>query len=166
VIVAFRRLVHRLFGVACVIAATIAGRAQAPPYQTPDWFFFAKYEYNSKENYEPTPHKAVGTIPADVKAMEGKKVAIYGILTPLDFKDGYATRFILIATVDVCGYGVNPRINEWMDVQMVPGQKAKIRNIPGLAPEGTVYGTFSIKEEVDKDGKVLSLYHMVADKIQ
>src|SRR5437588_6044957 len=98
---------------------------QSKEYQTPDWFFCANYEYNHAENYEPTPHKQVGTIPASVKAMDGKKVAIYGILTPLDFNVGYATKFILVATVDVCGYGVNPRINEWMDVQMAPGQKAK-----------------------------------------
>jgi hypothetical protein len=148
-------------------AAKVLAQASAfTTYKTPDWFFFAKFEYNHDENYEVTPHKTTGRIPADILAMDGKKIMIYGILTPLDFDKGYATKFILIATVDVCGYGVTPRINEWMDVQMAPGAKAKVQNAAGLAMEGTVYGTFTIKEVVDKDNKVLVLYHMVADKIQ
>jgi len=147
-------------------ARLVAQTSAFSTYKTPDWFFFAKYEYNHDENYEVTPHQTVGRIPADILAMDGKKIMIYGILTPLDFDKGYATKFILIATVDVCGYGVTPRINEWMDVQMAPGAKAKVQNAAGLAMEGTVYGTFSIKEVVDKDHKVLVLYHMVADKVQ
>jgi hypothetical protein len=156
-----------MLGAPARVAAQAPQASQAfQTYKTPDWFFFAKYEYNHEENYEVSPHKAVGTIPADIKAMDGKKIMIYGILTPLDFKDGYATKFILVATVDVCGYGVNPRINEWMDVQMAPGLKAKVQNAPGLAMEGTVYGTFSLREVVDKSNRILSLYHMVADKVQ
>jgi hypothetical protein len=152
-------------------AASISAiEPQAPTnyldYKSPDWYFLGKYEYNPKENYEVTPHKAVGTIPADVMALSGKKLRIYGILKPLDLKDGYATHFVLIATVDVCGFGVTPRINERIDVNMVPGTRWKAYASNGLDLEASVFGTFTIKEVLDKDNQVLDLYHLVADKIE
>jgi hypothetical protein len=154
----------------CLALAPSSSFAQAAPnyldYKNPDWYFLGKYEYNPKENYEVTPHKATGTIPADVQALSGKKLRIYGILKPLDLKDGYATHFVLIATVDVCGFGVTPRINERIDVTMAPGTKWKAYASNGLDLEASVFGTFTIKEVLDKDNQVLDLYHMVADKIE
>src|SRR6187399_2013685 len=89
---------------ACLALASLGVIAQNNylDYKSPDWYFLGKYEYNPKENYEVTPHRAVGTIPKDVLALTGQKLRIYGILKPLDLKDGYATHFVLIATVDVC----------------------------------------------------------------
>ena len=60
--------------------ASSRGIAQQPnylEYKSPDWYFLGKFEYNPKENYEVTPHKAAGTIPADVLALSGKKLRIY-----------------------------------------------------------------------------------------
>ena len=152
----------------CVAIATAAARVQTNylDYKSPDWYSLGKYEYNTRENYEVTPHKAVGTIPADVLALGGKKLRIYGILKPLDLKAGYATHFVLIATVDVCGFGVTPRINERIDVNMAPGTKWKAYASNGLDLEASVFGTFMIKEVLDKDSQVLDLYHLVADKIE
>src|SRR5262245_45582963 len=113
-----RSLILLLLVTVCVALAPGRAHAQQPnylDYKSPDWYFLGKFEYNPKENYEVTPHKATGTIPADVQALSGKKLRIYGILKPLDLKDGYATHFVLIATVDVCGFGVTPRINERID---------------------------------------------------
>jgi hypothetical protein len=157
-----------LIAACLVVFGGVSGSAQNNylDYKSPDWYFLGKYEYNPKENYEVTPHKAVGTIPADVLALSGKKLRIYGILKPLDLKDGYATHFVLIATVDVCGFGVTPRINERIDVNMVPGTKWKAYASNGLDLEASVFGTFSIKEVLDKDNQVLDLYHLVADKIE
>jgi len=153
---------------ACLTIASAAAVAQTNylDYKSPDWYFLGKYEYNPKENCEVTPHKAVGTIPADVLALSGKKLRIYGILKPLDLKDGYATHFVLIATVDVCGFGVTPRINERIDVKMAPGTKWKVYASNGLDLEVSVFGTFTIREVLDKGNQVLDLCHLVADKIQ
>ena len=135
-------------------------------YTEKDWFFFAQYEYNHEENYEPAPHKMTGTIPKVITDFNGKKVRLYGFLRPLDLQDGYATHAIFIATVDVCGYGVNPRINEFMEVTTVPGVKWKVPPNIGLDPTGTVYGTFSIEEIINKDDNtVTTLYHILADGI-
>lgn len=165
-----RSLTQRLLLTVCLALASSPAIAQNNnnylDYKSPDWYFLGKYEYNPKENYEVTPHKAVGTIPADVLALGGKKLRIYGILKPLDLKDGYATHFVLIATVDVCGFGVTPRINERIDVLMAPGTKWKAYASNGLDLEASVFGTFSIKEVLDKDNQVLDLYHLVADKIE
>jgi hypothetical protein len=161
-------LARRLLLTLCLALASSRAIAQNNylDYKSPDWYFLGKFEYNPKENYEVTPHKAVGTIPADVLALHGKKLRIYGILKPLDLKDGYATHFVLIATVDVCGFGVTPRINERIDVLMAPGTKWKAYASNGLDLEASVFGTFTIKEILDKDNQVLDLYHLVADKIE
>jgi hypothetical protein len=167
-----RSLIQWFLVAVCLAFAPGRAHAHAHPqnnyldYKSPDWYFLGKYEYNPKENYEVTPHKAVGTIPADVLALSGKKLRIYGILKPLDLKDGYATHFVLIATVDVCGFGVTPRINERIDVLMAPGTKWKAYASNGLDLEASVFGTFTIKEVLDKDNQVLDLYHLVADKIE
>jgi len=163
-----RSLIPLVLATVCLALASGVVTAQTNylDYKSPDWYFLGKYDYNPKENYEVTPHKAVGTIPADVLALNGKKLRIYGILKPLDLKDGYATHFVLIATVDVCGFGVTPRINERIDVMMAPGRKWKAYASNGLDLEVSVFGTFTIKEILDKDNQVLDLYHLVADKIE
>jgi hypothetical protein len=163
-----RSLKQLLLVTVSLALASAAGIAQSSylDYKSPDWYFLGKFEYNPKENYEVTPHKAIGTIPADVLALNGKKLRIFGILKPLDLKDGYATHFVLIATVDVCGFGVTPRINERIDVVMAPGTKWKAYASNGLDLEASVFGTFTIKEILDKDNQVLDLYHLVADKIE
>ena len=168
-VVIVRSLIRTAVVAVCLAVATVAVWAQAQnylDYKSPDWYFLGKYEYNPKENYEVTPHRAVGTIPKDVLALTGQKLRIYGILKPLDLKDGYATHFVLIATVDVCGFGVNPRINERIDVNMAPGKKWKAYASNGLDLEASVFGTFSVKEVLDKQDRVLDLYHLVADKIE
>ena len=156
-------------GLAALLAGTTDLAFAQGQYQTPDWFFLGKFQYNPKENYEVTPHQYPGTIPPDILALNGKKVIIPGIPTPLDFKDGYATRFFFVGVIDACGFGTTPRINEWIDVVMKPGVKVKSDRfmVSGQQVEVNVYGTFSIKEEVDpKDKKVTALFHMVAEKLE
>ena len=155
-----------------VLSAPVIGGptlTYAQGYESPDWFFLGKFVYNPKENYEVTPHQFPGTIPADIKALDGKKVIIPGLPTPLDFKDGYATHFFFVGVIDACGFGTTPRINEWIDVEMMPGVKVKSDRFiaSGGQMEVNVYGTFHLKEVVDpKDKKVLALYHVTAEKMQ
>jgi hypothetical protein len=61
---------------------------------------------------------------------------------------------------------VTPRINERIDVVMAPGTRWKAYASNGLDLEASVFGTFTIKEVLDKDDQVLDLYHLVADKIE
>lgn len=97
--------------------------------------------------FDPSPRQTRNTIPANILALNGKKVEIYGNILPLDYDSSGTSTFILNASVDACGFGGVPRINEWVYVAMKPGQKAKTY---GAGYEILVRGTFSIAEEVEK----------------
>jgi hypothetical protein len=131
------------------------------PYRVIDFFAISNYAYNPKAPWDSMPPKADFTIPPAVRALDGQKVRIVGNAMALDYSSGSMTEFILNATFDACGFGADPRINEWIHVRMAPGLKASI--FTGIELE--VSGTFSIKEQVE-DGRVIGLYSMVADSVK
>ncbi len=127
-----------------------------------DFWFLAGFDYNPSDPFDPSPKQVKNTIPATILALQGKKVEIYGNILPLDYDSSGTSTFILNASVDACGFGGVPRINEWIYVSMKPGQKAKTY---GAGYEILVRGTFSIAEEVEK-GRIVGLYSIVADSVQ
>lgn len=131
-------------------------------YMFLDFWFLAGFDYNPSEPFEPSPKAVKGTVPANILALQGKKVEIYGNILPLDYDSSGTSTFILNASVDACGFGGVPRINEWIYVTMKPGQKARTY---GAGYEILVRGTFQIAEEVEK-GRVVGLYSIVADAVQ
>jgi hypothetical protein len=146
----------------------VAGAAGGKPtvnksgYMFLDFWFLAGYDYNPADPFDPSPKQVKGTIPANILALQGKKVEIYGNILPLDYDSSGTSTFILNASVDACGFGGVPRINEWIYVTMKPGQKARTY---GAGYEILVRGTFSIAEEIEK-GRVVGLYSIVADSVQ
>lgn len=169
----YRPLVIRLSIVAAMLllASNLGVQAQssgAKPtvsksgYMFLDFWFLGGYDYNPADAFNPSPKQAKNTIPANVLALNGKKVEIYGNILPLDYDSSGTTTFILNASVDACGFGGVPRINEWIYVSMKPGQKAKTY---GAGYEILVRGTFTVAEEVEK-GHVVGLYSIVADSVQ
>jgi hypothetical protein len=148
-------------GVAAQSTATKPGVSKSG-YMFLDFWFLAGYDYNPSDPFDPSPKQVKNTIPATILSLQGKKVEIYGNILPLDYDSSGTSTFILNASVDACGFGGVPRINEWIYVSMKPGQKAKTY---GAGYEILVRGTFSIAEEVEK-GRVVGLYSIVADSVQ
>lgn len=161
VVVAVLMLVSNLVAQAQVGAAARPGQSKSG-YMFLDFWFLAGFDYNPNEPFEPSPKQVKNTIPANILALAGKKVEIYGNILPLDYDTSGTSTFILNASVDACGFGGVPRINEWVYVTMKPGQKARTY---GAGYEILVRGTFSIAEEVEK-GRVVGLYSIVADSVQ
>jgi hypothetical protein len=161
--VRFRRAVAVLSAAAWIaVVAPTAGAQTKPGDPTPiDFWKIAYYDYNPREPFEPMPTKAQNTIPADVRKLDGQKVAIAGIGMALDYSSGATSEFILQASVDACGFGAMPRINEWIYVKMAGGKKTPVYT----AMEMVVTGTFRIREEVE-DGRVVGLYSIEADRVQ
>ena len=128
------------------------------PYRFVDFATLINYTYNPKAPFDAAPPRAVGTIPAEVRALHGQKIRITGNAMALDYSSGFMTEFILNTSVDNCAFGADPRINEWIYVKMAPGQKARIYT--GIQIE--VRGTFQVREEIE-GGLVVGLYSMVGD---
>lgn len=124
------------------------------PYDAPD----IDEEIDPKLRLKKKKHP----IPGFIKKLAGEKIAVVGFMIPLetDDKEERATSFILNRSQASCCYGIIPKMNEWMFVQMEKGKTAEaIMDVPV-----TVFGTLDVgeKKEVDQGW---SLYRMVSDKV-
>jgi hypothetical protein len=131
-------------------------------YQHITFWELSEYFYNPQAHPgDPAPPKPARlTIPVKVLALSGKKVALMGTMIPLDGDGNGSSEFMLAISQDTCGFGVGPRINEWVHVKMRDGIKVKYRTEDAL-----VKGTFKVHEVVE-GGRVVGLYHMVGDEVQ
>jgi len=94
-------------------------------------------------------------IPASVKALDGRKIAIRGFMIPYRNDGDQVSEFILLRNQGLCCFGIVPRMNEWIHVRMAPGEFAPYATDVPL----TVFGELEIGEAYEN--KVLmSLYRM------
>jgi hypothetical protein len=158
---------------ASLVSVSLSVSAQRLPSEPPlprispagllmiDWWRLGSYDYNPLDWDSPTPKKDGGIVPPSIRKLNGAPAEIVGNILPLDFDRGGSYEFILNATVDACGFGGVPRINEWVQVSMKPGEKTQYFK-PG--DEVLVRGKFFVKEVVDR-GRLVGLYSMVADSV-
>ncbi len=125
--------------------------------------FLASYEYwpYPLEEADPNLH-ASKEIPASVKSIHGKRVAVSGFMMPVAVRNGQVDAFLLVRNQLMCCFGMPVGPNEWIDVKMKDGVRA--RYVPDVPV--TVFGLIDIGENATKDGLVLSLYRMVADEVK
>jgi hypothetical protein len=143
----------------------LIGRAtaqRAEPYQKVLFFDLANFAYNPSEPGEPSPHVVAHGIPDRIKALDGRRIEVWGVVVPLEFEGGKTNDFMLAVTADVCGFGAIPRINEWMHVSMAGGRKIPMYATQSYTPILRVRGVLHVKEDIE-DGRLVGLYEMVAD---
>lgn len=117
--------------------------------------------------YSPEPNSPVrqdllekNQIPAEVKSLNGKKVAVAGFMMPADVDDdGKTSRFAVNGNYDACFYGAPTKINDWVIVNMKEGKKAPFTHQPI-----TVYGSLEVGAD-NQDGETVSLYRMIPDAV-
>lgn len=148
-------------GLTAIVLLCVAAGAAAQKAQSIDFWTISSYDYNPRQPFEPAPARAVNTIPASVRALEGRTVEIDGNAMTLDYSSGMMSEFILQSSADNCAFGAVPRINEWIHVTMRDGKQVRVLT----ALDVTVTGTFHIQEQVE-DGLVVGLYRIVADSVK
>ncbi len=84
-------------------------------------------------------------LPPQVLALDGKDVAIEGFMLPLVFNRGYVTEFMLLRNTLACCFGITPKLNEWVYVKMVEGNKTTYRRDTPVK----VRGTLRVREKVN-----------------
>ncbi len=100
------------------------------------------------------------SIPPSIKALNGKKVILQGYVVPVVVMDGQAKSFMLVRSTMLCCFGITPKMNEWVDVEMNNDKIAKYRmDVPT-----NVYGTFEVGENYI-DGTLMSIYRLKADSV-
>lgn len=141
-----------------VVMVSVAALAAA--YQPITFNLISNYEYELPDPLEPASRAPQNVIPASVKALNGKMVAIEGFMLPLDLTPEGVSVFMLNASIDMCYFGAPVRMNEWVLVTMKAGRRAKFTHL-----STTVKGRFEVGEEM-RNGRVTSLYRLAADEAE
>jgi len=93
-------------------------------------------------------------IPADVKALNAKKVTITGYMMPLKEQGDKSTEFLIMRTQSSCCYGIAPAITELVTV------KAAGEGVPTIMDDLVqVEGTLRVGT-MREDGYIVGIYQM------
>jgi hypothetical protein len=145
-----------MFGLVILSGAALSAQG----YQPVDFNALGNYDYELPDPLDPSAQQPRNEIPATVKALNGKQVAIEGFMLPLDLTPAGVTQFLLNASIDMCYFGAPVRMNEWILVTMKDGKRAAFTHLAL-----TVKGRLEVGE-VMKNGRVTSLYRIDADSAE
>jgi hypothetical protein len=122
----------------------------------------AGFNYTVPEYTGTTPPPAPDTnqIPAEIKAFDGRKVAIKGFMLPLKVKEGKVTELLLMRDQSMCCFGAVPKINEFLTVKMV-GDGTK----PVMDQAVTLVGKLKVGE-FSENGYLLGIYQLDCERAE
>lgn len=146
--------------------------ADAPPVDPPklvEGFREVRFELLTSYDYEwsqttgvvAPDSDAAARIPAEVRALDRAKVFIVGYMQPIDFdKDGVKS-FLLTNFPGGCCFGMVPRLNEWVEVEMPGDGRVDYSYFDPIS----IWGELQVGEA--KSGEVVtSLYRMAPEKVE
>ena len=98
-------------------------------------------------------------IPAKVKALDKKRVALKGFMLPLKVEGGLVTEMLIMKDQSMCCYGTVPKIHEWVSIKMTDkGVK------PLMDQAVTLYGKLFVGE-MRENGYLTGIYRMDGEKM-
>jgi hypothetical protein len=146
--------------------ATLPETPLPPGYERLGFETLSAFPFEAtREVAEGTTNSAVGTlasrpaIPADVMALDGHLVAVRGFLIPVKMNNGLTFEFLLLRNQNLCCFGSNPKINEWITVQ-AKGEGVK----PVMDQPVTVMGRLHVGE-IREQGYLVGLYRLDAEHV-
>lgn len=143
-----------------VLTAASAAFAQKVQYKRLNWAVLSSFDYappDPKALKSGTAQPRPDIFPEKVKALDGMPVIAEGFIIPLDVTPAGASMFVLNPDVDVCMFGIPPRLNDWVLVTMPPGERVMVSHLPT-----TVKGRLVVGEEI-RNGRVTSLFRIQAE---
>lgn len=114
------------------------------------------------EQPKPGDPERKDVIPGEIAALDGRKVAIRGIIIPWDVEREGVKSFILSPRFFGCCWGDMARVNEIVMVEMVGSERVRHTAASGFI---IACGMLSVGEERDKEGYLLSVFRMKCDKV-
>lgn len=104
--------------------------------------------------------KLTGTIPDDIKSLDGKRAVVAGFMRPLTLHEGLVTSFLLLKSEPQCCLGGPPQLNEWVIVRMKNGGVKS-------APEKPVAVCGDLRVgEYREDGRLRAIYVMDGESVR
>jgi hypothetical protein len=143
-------------------------QAVAPP-DLPDGVRYLAFDDVAWAEYEPLDLRdidadafATADFPAPIRALDGARVAFDGYMVPVDFEERRVTSFILSRYLPGCCFGVMPRMDEWIEVEVL--DEDGVEYFPYQIVRVT--GAFEVGELLDDYGYVRSIYRIRADDVE
>jgi hypothetical protein len=147
---------HFLLLTAGVLALRAAEPAKAEGYEYVGFDLLASFNYTPPETETAGP---TDQIPASIKALDQKRVAVTGFMLPTKMDKGLVKEFLLVKDAMMCCYGAMPRVNEWIVVKM---------NGAGVKPLMDLPITFEGKlrvGEMFENGYLTGVYLLEGDRL-
>jgi len=98
-------------------------------------------------------------IPARIKSLDKKLVAIRGFMLPLKVENGLVTELLIMRDQSMCCFGTVPKINEWINIRMAGEGVQPIMDQPI-----TLMGQLKVGEVLEND-YLVGIYEMEGDKM-
>jgi hypothetical protein len=103
--------------------------------------------------------KVLEQIPAEVKKLNERAVALTGFMLPVKFNEGLVTDFMLLPNTMGCCFGRMPRINEVIIINTTGKGFKHLKDIPI-----TIAGTFHVGA-IRNDGRLIGIYQMDCEQL-
>lgn len=100
------------------------------------------------------PPDVLAQVPAVVRQLDGEKVVLTGFMLPTKLKDGFATEFLFLSSSQLCCFGTQPALNDWIAVKMRGEGLPPVQDVPM-----SLAGRISIRP-VWTEGVLTALYTM------
>ncbi len=135
---------------------------QGDGYETVGFDRLAAYAFTPPD-YDPTvpnakPPSGADQIPAAIKALDRRKVAVTGYMLPTKMDKGLVVEFLLVKDPMLCCYGVMPKVNEWVVVKMTGAGVKTLMDVPI-----TFNGTLRVGEMYE-NGYLTGVYLLEGDR--
>lgn len=98
-------------------------------------------------------------VPAEIRALDGRKVLVTGFMLPMQMEGPLTTEFLLVATSMLCCYGVVPPMNQWIVVKMARGGVKPQQDVPL-----SFFGTLRVRPRYDS-GALSAIYQLEGDRM-
>lgn len=159
----FRRFALCLLTLLCSPLVGAAESPDMPGYQTVSFEQLAGYAFTPPP-FDPVaveagnPPTGEEQIPAEIKALSGKKVSVTGYMVPVKLEKGLATEILLMRNTLACCFGGVPNMNEWIVVKMRKGIPPMLDTPLAFSGELKVGAIF-------ENGYLTGLYQMDGEKM-
>lgn len=108
------------------------------------------------------PPETAPTFPAEIRALDGKDVALGGYMIPVEWNDAEVLEFMLVRDLLACCFGGAPQPDEWVQVRMDKGKGAHyFPFVPVI-----VHGRLKISGMADAAGYAVGCYSMAGTKVE
>lgn len=161
------RAIVRTLAVAALALAVVATPAwaqrgaagrHAPPPEPLGFDVLSSFPFRPPPHDPKTPdgesELGMEQVPDEVRALDGRRVAITGFMLPIRVREGHVTEFLLMRDQSMCCFGTIPAMNDWIVVKAAGRGMRPLMDVPI-----TIGGTLKVRGRFE-NSYLIGIYHI------